>query len=73
MGRCFLARLCGDAINAVLAAAGSNLRKLLGLLRCDGRGLRCALIELLTRLQLQLICRISHVFRSFGGVFVPVC
>ncbi|MCH9035079.1 MAG: IS5 family transposase [Planctomycetes bacterium] len=33
MGRCFLARLAGDAINAVLAAAGSNLRKLLGLLR----------------------------------------
>ena len=33
MGRCFLARLCGDAINAVLAAAGSNLRKLLGLIR----------------------------------------
>lgn len=33
MGRCFLARLCGDAINAVLAAAGANLRKLLGLLR----------------------------------------
>jgi len=33
MGRCFLARLAGDAINAVLAAAGSNMRKLLGLLR----------------------------------------
>jgi len=33
MGRCFLAKLCGDAINAILAAAGSNLRKLLGLLR----------------------------------------
>jgi len=33
MGRCFLARLAGDAINAVLAAAGSNLRKLLGLIR----------------------------------------
>ena len=33
MGRCFLARLFGDAINAVLAAAGSNLRKLLGLFR----------------------------------------
>ena len=33
MGRCFLARLCGDAINAVLAAAGANLRKLLGLVR----------------------------------------
>jgi IS5 family transposase len=73
MGRCFLARLDGDAINAVLSAAGSNLRKLLGLLRCDGRGLRCALIELLTRLQLQLICRIRHVFRSSGVVFVPVC
>jgi len=29
MGRCFLAGLQGDAINAVLAAAGSNLRKLL--------------------------------------------
>jgi len=33
VGRCFLARLCGDAINAVLVAAGANLRKLLGLLR----------------------------------------
>lgn len=30
MDRCFLAGLTGDAINAVLAAAGSNLRKLLG-------------------------------------------
>jgi IS5 family transposase len=30
MGRCFLRGLAGDAINAVLAAAGSNLRKLLG-------------------------------------------
>lgn len=29
LGRCFLARLTGDAINAVLAAAASNLRKLL--------------------------------------------
>jgi len=29
MDRCFLAGLAGDAINAVLAAAGSNLRKLL--------------------------------------------
>jgi IS5 family transposase len=28
MDRCFLAGLAGDAINAVLAAAGSNLRKL---------------------------------------------
>ena len=31
MGRCFLARLSGDAINAVLSAAGANLRKLLRL------------------------------------------
>jgi IS5 family transposase len=29
MDRCFLAGLAGDAINAILAAAGSNLRKLL--------------------------------------------
>jgi IS5 family transposase len=29
LGRCFLRGLSGDAINAVLAAAGSNLRKLL--------------------------------------------
>jgi len=29
MDRCFLAGLDGDAINAILAAAGSNLRKLL--------------------------------------------
>jgi len=29
MDRCFLAGLAGDAINAVLAAAGANLRKLL--------------------------------------------
>ncbi len=73
MRRCFLAGLDGDAINAVLSAAGSNLRKLLGLLRGNGRGLPCALIELLTRPQLQLICRIRRVFRPSGGVFVPVC
>lgn len=30
LGRCFLKGLRGDGINAVLAAAGSNLRKLLG-------------------------------------------
>jgi hypothetical protein len=29
MDRCFLAGLRGDSINAVLAAAGANLRKLL--------------------------------------------
>jgi len=29
MNRCYLKRLEGDAVNAVLAAAGSNLRKFL--------------------------------------------
>jgi IS5 family transposase len=38
MGRCFLARVNGDAVNAVLAAAGANLRKLL-------RRFFCALIR----------------------------
>lgn len=42
MDRCFLAGLRGDAINAVLAAAGANLRKLL-------RRLFFALIRWLTR------------------------
>jgi transposase, IS5 family len=32
LGRCFLSGLVGDAINVVLAAAGSNLRKLLAAL-----------------------------------------
>jgi transposase, IS5 family len=32
LGRCFLSGLAGDAINVVLAAAGSNLRKLLAAL-----------------------------------------
>jgi IS5 family transposase len=41
MDRCFLAGLTGDAINAVLAAAGSNLRKLL-------RRLAAALMRWLT-------------------------
>ena len=45
MGRCFLARLCGDAINAVLAAAGANLRKLLGLLRSKAGRFVFALIR----------------------------
>jgi transposase, IS5 family len=48
MDRCFLAGLTGDAINAVLAAAGSNLRKLL-------RRLAAALLEWLHAL--AVICR----------------
>jgi IS5 family transposase len=50
MGRCFLARLCGDAINAILAAAGSNLRKLLGLLRRKAGRFVFALIRWLENL-----------------------
>ena len=50
MGRCFLARLAGDAINAVLAAAGSNLRKLLGLLGGQRRRFVFALIRWLEHL-----------------------
>jgi hypothetical protein len=46
MGRCFLARLAGDAINAVLAAAGANLRKLLGLYRREAGRLFFALIAM---------------------------
>ena len=42
MRRCFLGGLAGDAINAVLAAAGANLRKLLD-------GLIFALLFWLTR------------------------
>lgn len=33
MNRCFLKGLAGDAINAIMAAAGANLRKLLNLLK----------------------------------------
>ena len=57
MGRGFLARLAGDAINAVLAAAGSNMRKLLELIR--GRvGRFCfALFESLPGLILTLVRR----------------
>jgi IS5 family transposase len=34
MGRCFLKGLAGDEINVVLAAAGSNLQKLLRAIAC---------------------------------------
>jgi len=66
MGRCFLARLAGDAINAVLAAAGSNLRKLLGLLRRKTRRFlfaRCdaavQLVSILIRRYRNLIAALS--------------
>ncbi len=44
-GRCFLSGLEGDAINIVLAAAGANLRKLLGLFR-DAAGRFCFALRL---------------------------
>ncbi len=71
MGRCFLARLCGDAINAVLAAAGSNLRKLLGLLRLGRRRLFFALCDSLARLICPLIRRIRSLPKPHGGTIAP--
>jgi IS5 family transposase len=73
MGRCFLARLAGDAINAVLAAAGSNLRKLLGLLRRDRRRLFFALCELFARLTCPLIRWIRSLPSPCGATIFPVC
>ena len=58
MGRCFLARLRGDAINAVLAAAGANLRKLLGLVR-RGAG--------------QFVCALTHWMKSVAATCQPLC
>ena len=43
LGRCYLKGLAGDAVNVILAAAGSNLRKLL-------RAIAPALIDWLTQL-----------------------
>ena len=54
MGRCFLARLAGDAINAVLAAAGSNLRKLLGLIRREAGRFVFAPTDAMVRLVLTM-------------------
>jgi transposase, IS5 family len=44
MGRCFLKGPDGDAINATLAAAGANLRKLLNLEAAALRRILCALL-----------------------------
>jgi transposase, IS5 family len=52
MGRCFLRGLRGDAINAVLAAAGSNLRKLLRRL-FFGHVFWLVLVDLMRRNQSQ--------------------
>lgn len=45
MDRCFLARLSGDAINAVLSAVGSNFRKLLRIFYAFWEGLACLMRE----------------------------
>ncbi len=55
MDRCFLARLAGDAINAVLAAAGSNLRKLLGLIRRAAGRFVFALCDAAVQLALAMV------------------
>ncbi len=60
MGRCFLKGLAGDAINATLAAAGANLRKLLNLEAAALRGILCALLE-------QLGFGRNHGLIAFGG------
>jgi len=72
MGRCFLARLCGDAINAVLAAAGSNMRKLLGLLRRDRRRSFFALCDYLARLICPLIRWIRSLPSPHHATMIPV-
>jgi len=64
MGRCFLARLAGDAINAVLAAAGSNMRKLLGLIRARAGRFRFALCESLPGIIRTLLRRIISPLNS---------
>ena len=45
MNRCYLTGLQGDAINAILAAAGSNFRKLLNRIRDNAGRLAAALIS----------------------------
>jgi IS5 family transposase len=60
MKRCFLKGLAGDAINAILAAAGLNLRKLL-------RGLIFVLTSWLSRLvnsRLGSACQQNHVLAA---------
>jgi|TARA_Y100000310_G_C20611078_1_gene778033 IS5 family transposase len=59
MGRCFLKGLAGDAINATLAAAGANLRKLLNLEAAAIRRFLYALLE-------WLHCGRSHALEALG-------
>ena len=73
MGRCFLSRLCGDAINAVLAAAGANLRKLLGLYRREAGRLFDALGDVLSHLIAPLIRQIRSLPKPYNATIAPVC
>ncbi len=74
MRRCFLARLAGDAINAVLAAAGSNMRKLLGLIRGGAGRFSYALFESLSVLILTLVHRtVSPLNLLLRPSFPSVC
>ena len=59
MDRCFLKGLGGDAINATLAAAGANLRKLLNLEAAAMRRFLYALLE-------WLRCGRNHALLAFG-------
>ncbi len=67
MGRCFLARVHGDAINAVLSAAGANLRKLLGLYRGEAGRLFFALAALRAPVQVSS----SWLWRCFCLALLP--
>ena len=73
MGRCFLAKLCGDAINAVLAAAGANLRKLLGLLRGGSRRLFFAPRYSCCRMLLIRIGRLIRLPEPRDGLVTSAC
>ena len=61
LGRCFLKGLAGDAINLVLAAAGCNLRKLLGAI---ASALFCCLWSDLTTDRQRRTCRSSHILTA---------
>ena len=71
MRRCFLSGLEGDAINIVLAAAGANLRKLLGLFRGGWRRLFFALWYSCCRMLLTRIGWWLPLPESCAGLVVP--
>ena len=64
--------MLGKAIEAEVAAAGSNLRKLLGLLRLGRRRLFFALCDSLARLICPLIRGLRSLPRPHGGTIAPI-